>query len=517
MQGRGWVSGLLNSLGAFVLGLAACGDPNDPSDPSDPAGTPGATDFEGPDDTDDPDDPPPVTDPKPPQGPPPNVLLITSDDLGPYLSTYGETRIHTPNLDALAAEGVRFDRAYVTQASCSPSRATLFTGLYPHTNGQIGLVSSGFEMVPEMVSRTIPALLQDAGYQTGVIGKVHVGPAEGFPFDYAHKTVAETRDVQLVANRAREFIDGAEDEPFFLMVNYSDPHAFPAEGGGWYFPPQAHGLPQNPISPGPETLLAFQGVDSDAHRERVANYLNAVRRVDDGVGMVLDVLEDSGRAQETLVIFVGDHGAPFDRGKTTTYEAGLRVPLLIRWPQHRTPVVTTVLTSTADIAPTIFEAARVELPTPMHGHSLWPMSWGEAPPEREFLVAEFHYHGIVPFFPRRSIRDRDGNKLIYNLVAGRSKPPKRIDGDLAFPLSQEPQYDGTWEREALDRYADPPQWEYYDLAQDPHEIINLADSEAHLEIQAELRQALEAWQVETDDPFRDPAYVDEILDTGSPP
>jgi arylsulfatase A-like enzyme len=113
---------------------------------------------------------------------PPNVLLITADDLGNQLSCYGDERLKTPRLDALASQGVRFTRAYVTQSSCSSSRASLLTGLYPHQNGQYGLAHLGFSMHPGQ--ENLPALLKAAGYRTGIIGKLHVEPAAEFPFDW---------------------------------------------------------------------------------------------------------------------------------------------------------------------------------------------------------------------------------------------------------------------------------------------------------------------------------------------
>ena len=110
-----------------------------------------------------------------------NILLITCDDLGLQLGCYGEKRIQTPNMDRLAARGARFETAYVTQASCSPSRSSIFTGLYPHGNGQYGLANTGFSLHPHLHQATIPAVLKTAGYRTGIIGKLHVEPDEGVP------------------------------------------------------------------------------------------------------------------------------------------------------------------------------------------------------------------------------------------------------------------------------------------------------------------------------------------------
>lgn len=125
----------------------------------------------------------------PPRGhataPPPSILLITADDLGVQVGCYGDKAARTPHLDALARRGRLFENAYVAQASCSPSRSAMFTGLYPHANGQYGLLNAGvgFELHEPIRACTIPALLKQAGYRTGILGKLHVGPESSFPFD----------------------------------------------------------------------------------------------------------------------------------------------------------------------------------------------------------------------------------------------------------------------------------------------------------------------------------------------
>lgn len=145
-----------------------------------------------------------------PAGPPnspPHILLITADDLGNQLSCYGEKRLSTPRLDALAAEGVRFENAYVAQSSCSPSRAALLTGRWPHQNGQVGLSHLGFRMHPGQPN--LPALLKSAGYFTGLMGKLHVAPEEEFSFDWKPAVkgnpAGPTRNVRWVAGQSREF------------------------------------------------------------------------------------------------------------------------------------------------------------------------------------------------------------------------------------------------------------------------------------------------------------------------
>lgn len=445
----------------------------------------------------------------------PNILFITADDLGLNLSCYGETRFTTPNIDRLAGSGVRFTTAYVVQASCSPSRSGMFTGLYPHANGQLGLANAGFELHENLRDKTIPALLKKSGYRTGIIGKLHVEPESSFPWDH-RKPGNTTRQVRTVAAEAEEFMRASGANPYFLMVNYSDPHAFRNEKatGGWDFPPQIDGLPEKPIPPGPQTLFNWQGVDTVEQRIRTAGYFNAIQRLDDGIGLLMSTLERAGNPDNTVVVFCGDHGPPFARGKTTVYEAGIRIPFFLRWPGVTKPgAVSPRMVSTVDILPTILDAAQLPLPGRLHGDSLRNAVTGR--PWREYLAAEHHYHGAAPFYPRRAIRD-GRYQLIHNLLAGRAKPSTGIDGDPALKISLEPRYDGTPVRRAFQTFANPPEFELYDLSRDPVQFDNLAGQPAHAAAEKRLKQALLDWRKQTADPYLDEAVLRKTMQEGAP-
>ena len=429
----------------------------------------------------------------------PNVLLITADDLGLVLSCYGETAIETPNLDALARRSTLFEVAYVTQASCSPSRSSMFTGLYPHGTGQYGLVNGGFELHPPLREQTIPALLKRVGYRTGIIGKLHVAPEDSFPFDVRLQT--DMRDVRRAAEAVEPFLKD-QSGPSFLMVNFSDPHAWrpDRQSGDWSFLDQVKGLPERPKQVGEIPPFPFQKIDSPEQLKRVTGYYNTVLRLDAGVGLLLDTLERAGHADDTLILFVGDHGPPFARGKTTCYEAGLRVPFLVSWPGVSKPMRSRAMVSTVDLLPTILDAVGAEIPDGLHGRSLRPVVRGADGNWREYLAGEFHYHGGRPFYPRRAIRDQR-YKLIYNLRAGEAKPSTGIDGDTAYRQSQQPKYENAELRRVFDTFADPPEFELYDLQSDPWEFRNLAKSSEHAQELARLKEALQTWREETGDPL----------------
>lgn len=452
----------------------------------------------------------------------PNVLLITADDLGLQLSCYGDPIAKTPHLDRLASRSVQFQTAYVSQASCSPSRSTMFTGLYPHHNGQYGLTNAGvgFRLHEPLIDRLLPNVLKHAGYRTGIIGKLHVDPEPRFAFDERHGEGFGTRDIRLQLQLAREFISAETNRPWFLMFNLFDPHVARDRNrdgtrGPQYFPDQVKGLPEQILTAADVPPWPWQQIDTDAQRQKIAGYYNCVHRIDSAIGMLMNALHDTGHDDDTVILFLGDHGPPFTRGKTSCYEAGLRVPFLAYWPGVSEPHVSPRLVGSIDIYPTILDAAGISPPDELHGQSLRPVlrpssdaSW------RTTLVAEFHFHGATPFFPRRAITD-GRFKLIHNLLAGQATATESVDGDKAWSWSQElPKTSPA--RLAMERLADPPEWELYDLQSDPIEFHNLAGDSSFEEIETRLRASLAAWQESTNDQFGDPEFRRQIQEKYQP-
>ncbi len=435
----------------------------------------------------------------------PNVLLIVADDLGLQLSCYGDKHIHTPSIDGLAASGVRFETAYITQSSCSPSRASIFTGLYPHTHGHLGLAKpDNPPLRDEFHSQTLPSLLKAAGYRTGIIGKLHVNPKSAFPFDLninAGIGPKGAREILAMADLAEKFITADSEKPFFLMMSYVDPHH--------PFAAQMFGLPESPTLPGEAPPWPFQQVENDTLLEAAANYYNCVRRLDIGVGLLMEKLKAAGKDENTVIIFLGDHGPPFSRAKITCYEAGLRVPFLLRWPGVTRPdLVSEAFVSTVDILPTILDAAGLEIPSHVQGRSLRNVAAGNNAGWRTTLAGEFHQHGERPFFPRRALRDAR-YQVIHNLLAGKLTISPRVDGDTASEVVRTAAYEGTPARKAMELLADPPEWELYDLEKDPWQFHNLASNPAHAATLRRMQGLLLDWRKETDDPFLDPAKLEK--------
>lgn len=445
-----------------------------------------------------------------------NVLLIVSEDTGTHLGCYGDTTVPTPNLDRLATQGIRFYRAYVTTPSCSESRSSVLTGLYPHQNGQIGLATHRFSMYRPWPN--IPGLLKRAGYRTGVLGKIHVNPESAFPFDLIWRDPKycgyNHRDVRKMADVAGEFMRAAR-EPFFLMVNYPDTHL--------PFLAQQNGIPAQPLTAEKVTIPPWVGVDAPRLREDLANYYNCLQRLDAGVGMLLEELRRSGCAENTLIIYLGDHGPQFPRGKLTCYEGGVRVPMLICWPGKPRGLVREDLVSTVDLLPTILEATGAQGPGELSGRSLAPLFRSGPAEWRGYLCTEYHAHVASVYYPQRTVRD-GRYKLIVSLLPDRTNPTQRAYlspdtwwASLTFvDVAEAPEPI----RRAFDVWAHPGAEQLYDLQVDPYELNNLAGRSEHAQLQQRLREQLRQWQRETRDPLLDPARLARLtaeMDVGKSP
>ena len=441
-----------------------------------------------------------------------NVLLITADDLGLQLNCYGDDTAPTPNMDALAKRSVRFVTAYVAQASCSSSRSAMLTGAYPHTNGQYGLANAGvgFRVHGDMIQQSIPNVLKRRGYRTGVIGKLHVDPEREFAFDLRAKEGFGSRDIRQQVGFAEEFWRDAGQTPWFLMFNVFDPHVRGKRPkGAPAFPDVVRGIPSSPIDPGEVQAWPWQGIDTPVMRKRISGYYNCVQRVDAAVGMLMKSLEETGQRERTLIIFLGDHGPPFSRGKTTCYESGLRVPFLLAWPNVSQPHVSRKLVSAIDIAPTVFDAVGAPTPDFVQGASLRAVARdGATLSWRKTLVGEFHFHGAGSFYPTRAITD-GRYKLIHRLPGHVGKPLVTVDGDPSSrELTKLP--DDHPSRALYRSLQQPPEWELFDLSVDPYESRTLVGDPSAAEVEARLKGALQAWQAETSDRFRDRKFAAQV-------
>lgn len=426
-----------------------------------------------------------------------NILLLISDDQGLDLGCYG-VAIKTPRLDRLAREGTRFAQAFAAVSSCSPSRAVINTGLYTHQNGMYGLQHDVHHQSLLDGIDTLPAMLRRAGYATALVGKKHVGPDSAFP--YEAELVPERsgiRDVREMAIAASSFIRSTNDRPFFVTIGYSDPHRAAVDYGNdrpWPgVKPVTYDSKSVPI---PRHLP-----DIPAVRRDLAEYYESLSRLDTGVGMILDDLAETGRTDETLVIFLSDNGRPFGGAKTNLYDPGLHLPLIIRAP-GASPGVNQAMVSWVDVAPTILDYAGVTPPTryPLSGASLMPLLGEINGPGRDAVFASHDFHEINQYYPMRSVRTRT-HSYIANLAHPLDYP---IAGDVAGSpswkaISADPSIRLGNRTQAA--YLKRPAEELYDLTRDPDEIVNLAGDPAYATVLADLRQRLLEMRSTTRDPW----------------
>ncbi|MHC4564327.1 MAG: sulfatase family protein [Planctomycetota bacterium] len=429
----------------------------------------------------------------------PNILMIVSEDNGPELGCYGDPYARTPHLDKLAASGVRFNRAFVTQAGCSQSRASILTGLYPHQHGQIGLATWGFRMYRPDTPNLVRGL-KEAGYRTGIIGKLHINPAAAFPFDMHEISTSNfaRKDLGDYARHAEAFFK-ADERPFLLSANYPDAHA------PWI--KQIDGLPRQPLDADKVKALPYFGIDTTGLRKLNADYYNCLSRLDSLIGDLLEALDRSGKADNTLIAYLGDHGADFLRGKRTSYEGGVRIPLIIRWPgRAKAQQVREELVSTIDLMPTLLEAAGAKPVENLPGRSLLPLLFDKPVEWRRYLFTEYHTHAAEQnFYPQRTVRD-ERYKLIENLM------PRQVNPGYAFTNGRFPNAGipdaiaaaAPVVREAYRLMRRPSGFELYDLQVDPYEFRNLAGTKEHASTLTELKQRLVAWRRQTNDPLLDP-------------
>ncbi|MBI3282155.1 MAG: sulfatase [Acidobacteria bacterium] len=332
---------------------------------------------------------------------PHNILLLIADDLGLHTGAYGDRTAVMPNLDRLAREGVRFTSAFCTTASCSASRSVILTGLHNHANGHYGHAHSvhNLHLLPHV--RPLPDLLKDAGYRTGVIGKMHVNPVERFRWDL--NAQENDRDVLSMAERARRFIAASAGRPWYLHVGYGDPH----RAASGFANRDYTGVKRTRFNPAKVPVPSFLP-DNEPTRREIAEYYEASNRLDQGIGMMLELLRETGQLANTLILFLSDNGMAFPNAKTNVYDAGLHLPLVMRSPaQSRRGLVNNAMVSWVDLLPTALDWAGAKPPDyPVHGRSFLPVLEQENPSGWDQVYFSHTFHEITMYYPMRGTRTR---------------------------------------------------------------------------------------------------------------
>ncbi|MFC6903673.1 sulfatase [Halalkalicoccus tibetensis] len=436
----------------------------------------------------------------------PNVCLIHCHDLGQYLGCYGAA-VDTPRIDRLASEGALFENHFTTAPQCSPSRASLMTGRHPHENGLMGLAHATWELHDD--ERYLPDYLSEAGYDTHLFGLQHVTEypdrlgydeihSEGVLSPEASPAIHEVDRAREVSGTFADCVDDLDDDdPFFASIGFFELHRIKNDEGVHVFkddryesadPEEVDPLPYLPDAPG--------------IRRDLADAQGMLRAIDDGVGTVLDALDEAGIAEDTLVIFTTEHGLAMPRAKGTVYDPGIEGVLLMRQPGSINPGRHSELISNVDVLPTLLELAGEPVPDRVSGRSFLPLLTGGEYDARERLFAEMTWHDV--YNPMRAIRTRR-YKYVRNFW---HLPEVYLTNDVSHSPAGE---------EVRTEFDSPIRSyeELYDLEADPHEQENVVESADYEEEAADLREQLCGWMEDTDDPLLEgpvpPGDFEEIM------
>ena len=439
---------------------------------------------------------------------PPNVLLITADDLNcSSVGVYGcMTKDSTPNIDRLARAGIRFDHGHVTIAVCQPSRSVWMTGRYPMNSG-----GEGFHQLSKPDVPILPALLREGGYMVGILGKSGHSTPIKFKWDmnFDQFKLGAGRNATIYAAKAKTFVEQAakSGKPFFLMANSHDPHR-PFYGNDpkkWYTKKGTKkfaALKPSKVFKPEEVVVPGFLPDIPAVRLEIAEYFSSVRRCDDTVGALLKMLDETGVADNTLVIFLSDNGMAFPFAKTNCYLHSTRTPFLVRWPANikAGSVEKTQMVSGIDITPTILEVAGVEQPDGIDGRSFLSICKGEIQRDRDRVYTQFHQTSAKKKYQMRAVQTTQFG-YIYNAWANQETTFKNESmAGRTFKAMQAAAISDAAIQARVQHFLKRIPEELYDFAKDPDGLKNLATKPEHRAQLLQFRKEMTAWMIKQNDP-----------------
>jgi N-sulfoglucosamine sulfohydrolase len=394
------------------------------------------------------------------------------------MGAYGWKTVPTHNLDALASRGVRFENHFSTAPQCSPSRAGIYTGRYPHANGMFGLAHDPFNWRLNDDEIHLAQRLRQEGYHTELIGIQHVTAHEPHAVRaLGFNKVYLTQDPDDVARQAKKFFKERPQKPFFLKIGFEYPHR---DGQGRFKQAQ----PDNSLGVDVPPYLP----DCPAAKEEFSELQGVIRRMDQASGEIFNEIEDAGLLHDTWIIFTTDHGIAMPMAKCTLYDRGIETALIM----YAEPFGLTGgkvydhLINNVDLVPTIIDMLEMTQPKNLQGKSFAPLLRNQPFNARKEIFAEKTFH--TAYEPQRAIRT-ERFKLIWNLEVGIINVPGDVMRSPIFP-------------EVINAVvAERPQFELYDLLNDPNERINLIDRPEYEEVFNDLRLRLLSWMKETQDPL----------------
>ena len=432
----------------------------------------------------------------------PNVLIITVDDMSAdSIGSYGcPIEGISPHMDSLVRSGMRFQYAHVQVGNCMPGRNVMWSGLYPHNN-QV----EGFYQVKQPNHQHLVDMMKEAGYFTAIMGKTtHSTPYHPYPWDAILDTAEDGSNYDKknplhFGEATARGIKAAEqaDKPFCLLVNVSDPHKPFYSGEGDRNQPSLVVGPKDVPVPG----FLF---DDPVVRQELALYYSSVSRADDCVGSILESLEESGKEDDTVVVFLSDHGMPLPFAKTQLYHHSTHTPLAIRWPgvTKANTMDSEHMVSAVDLTPTILEIVDAKGPA-MDGRSFAPVLRGKRQHGREFVIKEYNENSGRSRDPIRAVQTRKYLYLANAWSNGTRVFATATTGTQTYRrLAALAEQDETMAaRLAMYRHRVPE--EFYDVEADPDCLHNLIDNPDHQKVIEQQRRRLLNWMQETNDHMLD--------------
>jgi len=423
----------------------------------------------------------------------PNFVVIIGDDISwNDYGTYGHPHIQTPHVDQLAKSGIRFDLAFLTTSSCSPSRCSIMTGRYPHSTG------AGELHQPLPADQIIfPQLLKAAGYYTAASGKWHLGAAPRQHFDAITdgKPSGCEQWVSTLKNRT-------PNKPFFMWFASYDAHR------SWS--PNAIEKQHKPS----DIVVPPYLPDTDLTRSDLGQYYDEVSRMDEYVGKVVAELKRQGELDNTFVLVMADNGRPFPRCKTTLYDSGIRTPFIVHWPSKiKTGFVNKDLVSSVDIAPTILELAGINNSTnhkdTFQGKSFVPLLSSTGQSTREYVFAEHNWHDYAAH--DRSVRDKRYLYIRNSFPEFPATPPADAVRSLTYNAMQQLESEGKLTPQQRQCFVVPrTAEELYDLEQDPYSLNNIIADPTSVAVKSRLSGELDKWIARTADKIPTPLTPDRF-------
>ncbi|MBM82390.1 MAG: heparan N-sulfatase [Planctomycetaceae bacterium] len=427
----------------------------------------------------------------------PNVILFIADDVSwNDYGCYGNSAVRTPNIDALAKNGLQFTQAYLTASSCSPSRSSIMTGRYPHNNGKAAELH-------QPIAWNIPwfaAMLKSSGYFTALSGKHHMtstkspmGESQPAPFDVVDRGNSKANHgghANWVANVEKR----PKDKPFFFWFAAYDAHRAWEADREW--DAERYGPMHDPAEVAVPPFLS----DDEETRQDLASYYNEICRFDYYIGQVVNTLKKQGDLENTLILVFADNGRPFPRAKTRLHDSGMRTALVAHYPKmiKQPGSLTDSLVSVIDIAPTVLELAGVDVAKSMQGVSMLPILRDSNATIRKYAFSEHNWHDYEAH--GRSIRDGEfvliRNFRPYMALQGPADSVRSPSHKKLQALRDAKKLTAA----QADVFMTPrPAVSLFHTKSDPHQLKNLAKVAKYANVKERLQALLETWMDETGD------------------